>query len=120
MAMPVRKWMMNKFHDINKERMEKHLTILSEKSGKSKAYIKFDMFRNFLLRGTGYTDYFRGDFIHLTSEEKDTIATARKFYKLMAYLNDEEYNVIFHDKLIFNELFRDYLKRDFINLQSAL
>lgn len=119
MAMPVRKWMMNKFHDINKERMEKHLEILSEKSGKSKAYIKFDMFWNFILRGTGYTDYFRGDFIHLTPEEKDTFATARKFYKLMAYLNDEEYNVIFHDKLIFNELFRDYLRRDFINLQIS-
>ena len=117
--MTVRKWLFNKFHDINHERMEKHLEILSKNSGRSKLYIKFDMFLSFLKRGTGYTDYFRGDFINLTSKEKDTFATARKFYKLMEYLNDEEYIVIFHDKLIFDELFRDFLKRDFINLQIS-
>ena len=77
------------------------------------------MLWNFLTRGTGYTDYFRCNFIELSSREKDTFATAKRFYKLLAYLNDEEYIVVLSDKLIFNELFRKYLKRDFINLRVS-
>ena len=119
MAMSARKWMMNKFKDINHDRMKKHVEIIHEKSGKSKAYIYFDMMLNLITRGTGYTDYFRGNFIELSAKEKDTFATARKFYKLIAYLNDEEYNAVLGDKLIFDELFKDYLKRDFINLRNC-
>ena len=119
MAVSVRKWLMHKFKDINKDRLNKHLDIISEKSGKSKLYIRFDMARNFITQGTGYTDYFRGDFINLTREEKKTWATARRFYKLNAYLNDERYSVILEDKLIFNEMFKEYLKRDFISLRKS-
>ena len=63
MAVSVHKWLLNKFRDINHSRMDKHIDIIAKNSGKSKAYIKFDIIRNFLIRGTGYTDYFRCDFI---------------------------------------------------------
>ena len=63
MAVSVHKWLLNKFRDINHSRMDKHIDIIAKNSGKSKAYIKFDIIRNFLIRGTGYTDYFRFDFI---------------------------------------------------------
>lgn len=119
MAVSVRKWLMHKFTDINKDRMKRHIEIIREKSGKSKLYIRFDIAKNFLLYGAGYTDYFRGDFIHLTREEKKTWATARRFYRLNAYLNDERYSVILEDKLIFNEMFHEYLKRDFISLRKS-
>lgn len=119
MAMSVTKWLMNKFKDINKERMNRHIEIISEKSGKSKFYILCSMAWNFLTQGTGYTDYFRGNFIDLTREEKKTFATAKRFYKLIDYLNDEEYNIVLGDKLIFDEMFREYLKRDFINLRKS-
>ena len=57
MAVSVHKWLLNKFRDINHSRMDKHIDIIAKNSGKSKAYIKFDIIRNFLIRGTGYTDY---------------------------------------------------------------
>ena len=113
------KWLLHKFTDINRERLDKHIDIISRNTGKSKLYIRMDMAWNFLTQGTGYTDYFRGDFINLTREEKKTWATARRFYKLNAYLNDERYSVILQDKLIFNEMFKDYLKRDFISLRKS-
>ena len=118
MAMSVTKWLMNKFKDINKDRMNRHIEIIQQQSGKSKFYIKCSLAWNFLTQGTGYTDYFRGHFIDRTKEEKKTYATAKRFYRLMAYLNDEEYIVVLGDKLIFDEVFRDYLKRDFINLRK--
>ena len=55
MAVSVHKWLLNKFRDINHSRMDKHIDIIAKNSGKSKAYIKFDIIRNFLIRGTGYT-----------------------------------------------------------------
>jgi hypothetical protein len=119
MAMSVTKWLMNKFKDINKDRMNRHIEIIQQQSGKSKFYIKCSLAWNFLTQGTGYTDYFRGHFIDRTKEEKKTYATAKRFYRLMAYLNDEEYIVVLGDKLIFDEVFRDYLKRDFINLRKS-
>ena len=119
MAMSATKWLMNKFKDINRERLDKHIETIHKNTGKSKFYIRMDMMWNFLTRGTGYTDYFRCNFIELSSKEKDTFATAKKFYKLLAYLNSEEYLVVLNDKLIFDELFKEYLGRDFINLQIS-
>ncbi len=119
MAMSASRWLMNKFKDINHDRLNKHIDIIHKNTGKSKAYIRMDMIRNFITRGTGYTDYFRCNFIELSNKEKDTFATAKRFYKLLAYLNDPEYTVVLSDKLIFNELFRKYLKRDFINLRVS-
>ena len=94
MAVSVHKWLLNKFRDINHSRMDKHIDIIAKNSGKSKAYIKFDIIRNFLIRGTGYTDYFRCDFINLSAKEKKTFVTAKTFYKILEYLNDEEYIVL--------------------------
>ena len=119
MAVSVRKWLLHKLTDINKDRMKRHIEIISRESGKSKMRIRLDIAKSFLLYGAGYTDYFRGDFIHLKSEEKKTWATARRFYRLNAYLNDERYSVILQDKLIFNEMFHEYLKRDFISLRKS-
>ena len=34
-------------------------------------------------------------------------------------MNDEQYSIVLGDKLIFNEVFKDYLKRDFINLRKS-
>lgn len=114
------KRMLKKIKSINYNKMNQIIDIISKNNNnKSKLYIKFDLFRNFLKRGVGYTDYFRGDYINLTEAEKDTFVTAKSFYKVIHSLNNDEYTCIFHDKLLFNEFFRDYLKRDFINLKKC-
>lgn len=113
------KRMLKKVKSLNTKKMDKIVEIISKESHKSKLYIKFDMLVNFLVRGTGYTDYFRGNFINLTKKEKDTFVTAKSFYKLIHYFNDYEYIAIFYDKLLFDHFFKDYLKRDFINLRKS-
>lgn len=113
------KWLYRKFKDINYDRMNKTLDIISKNSGKSKLYIKFDMAKNFITRGIGYTDYFRGDYINLTNKEKDTFVTAKSFYKIIHYLNDYNYICLLKDKLKFNRYFNDFIKRDYINLKEC-
>lgn len=117
--MLVRRWILKKIKGMDKERLNKHLDVIQKNTGKSKTYIKFDIFKNFITRGCGYTDYFRGDYINLTSSEKDTFVTAKKFYKILHYLNDERYIVLLNDKLVFNKLFNEYIKRDYINLRVS-
>ena len=113
------KWLLRKFKSINKERMNKTIEVISKESGKSKSYIIFDMAINFLTRGCGYTDYFRGNYINLTSSEKDTFVTAKSFYKFLTYMNDKKYQVILNDKLVFNNYFSKYIKREWINLNTS-
>jgi len=117
--MNVTKWLLRKFKTINKERMNKTIDIISKESGKSKLYILFDMFINFITRGCGYTDYFRGNYININKKEKDTFVTAKSFYKFLDYMNDKNYQVILNDKIVFNNYFKNYIKRDWINLNVS-
>lgn len=117
--MNVTKWILRKIRGIDKGRLNKHIEIISKNTGKSKLFIKADIFINFLERGCGYTDYFRGDYINLTKKEKDTFVTTKKFYKILAYLNNPKYTVLLNDKLVFNQYFKKFLKRNYINLKVA-
>ena len=109
-----------KFQDLNFKRMNTFVDIISKNNNnKSKFIIKLDMIYSFLKYGTGYTDYFRGDFINISAKEKKTFVTAKSFYKVIHYLNNYEYIGIFHDKLIFDKYFKDYLKREYLNLKIS-
>lgn len=111
--------MIKKIKSIRFDKMNQIIDIISKNNNKSKLYIKFDIFRNFLKRGIGYTDYFRGNYINLTEKEKDTFVTAKSFYRVIKSLNNNEYIGIFEDKLLFNKFFKEYIKRDFINLKKC-
>ena len=112
------KRILRKFQDLNTKRMDQFVDIISKNNNnKSKFIIKLDMLYSFLKYGTGYTDYFRGDFINIGPAERKTFVTAKSFYKIIHYLNNYEYIGIFHDKLIFDKYFKDYLKRDYLNIK---
>ena len=115
--MKTTKWILNKFKSIDTERLRKHVDIIAQNNHKSKTYVYFDMIKSFISTGCGYTDYFRGDFINLTKDQKKTFVTAKTFHNLLQYLNDPKYEVILHDKVIFNKYFNEYIKRDYIDLR---
>ena len=83
--------MLRKIQDLNFKKMNTIVDIISKENNKSKLYIKFDIFKNFMKRGIGYTDYYRGNYINLTKKEKDTFVTAKSFYKIIHYFNNYEY-----------------------------
>ena len=117
--MGVFSYMLNRMKRFNSKRFEKHIEILSKESGKSKLYIKFNWFLNLIIYGAGYTDYFRGNYLNLTREEKKTFVTAKSFYKILKKLNDEKDKVYLSDKTKFNSLFKEFIKRDFVDLRTA-
>ena len=60
MPMSRSKWLLKKIKGINHERLNKHLDVMVKNTGKSRTYIKWDIFKNFLTTGCSYTDYFGG------------------------------------------------------------
>ena len=110
------KFMIKKIKGIDKKTMDDIVSIIAYENNKCKLFIYLDMYLNFLTRGIGYTDYFRGNYINLSKSQKDTFVTTKTFYKIHNYLNDSKYLTCFNNKLIFNSIFRDYLRRSYINL----
>ncbi len=115
--MTLRNMMYRKVKAIDYEKLNKLAEDIAKRNNKSKGYVKRDMIKNFLTEGIGYTDYLKGDYINLTKEQKKTYVTTKSYYKILEYLNNPDYTACMSDKIIFNKIFKDYLKRDFIDLR---
>lgn len=110
---------MQKLKVINFERLNNLAEQMGKENNKSKAFVIFDMFINFIKYGIGYTDYYKGNYIALSKEEKKTFVTTKTYFNLLGYLNDRRYRVLFYDKIIFNKMFSKYIKRQFIDLRLS-
>lgn len=112
-------WMLSKVGHRDNQKFNAMVRIMAQEHQVSEGRIKRDMYKNILTRGCGYTDYFRGDYFRATKELKDTSVNTKTFYKLLEYLNDEGYVNIMRDKIVFCDVFRSYLGREFLNLRVA-
>ena len=108
-----------KLKNINYKRMDDLITYISKENNVKKSKVYFDFFLNALTRGIGYVDYLKGNYINLSNEEKKNYLTKRNYVKLVKYLNKRGYQMIFHDKVVFNRIFKDYIGRDFIDIREV-
>lgn len=109
--------LMKKIRAMNFKKMDKLAKIIGERNNKSPFAIKCDMFFNFLKYGIGYTDYLKNDFVNLNKEEKKTFITTKNYFNLIGYLNNRKYRIIFSDKIMFNQMFHKYIKRNYIDIR---
>ena len=112
-------FLISKIGKINKSRLSGFVDRISKDNHKPKLYVYADMVINFLIYGISYTDYMKGNYINLSHKEKKTFITERKYYKLVTYLNKEEYRDVLLDKIKFNDVFKDYMGRDYLDLRKA-
>jgi len=90
-----------------------------EKSHKGKLGITIDILYSMKKFGAGYNDYKDFEFYNLTMKQRDTYLTRFRSKKLMMYMNDHSYAHIFNNKNEFNEVFKDYIGRTSIDMESA-
>lgn len=109
----------NKFKEIDTKRLNMLAEKIAKENNKSKSYVKRDMIINFLKYKIGYTDYFKSDYINLSEERKKDFLTSKNFLNVMAYLNPKEYRILTLDKIVFNNIMKDYLKRDYLDLRVS-
>lgn len=113
------KVIIEKLKAIDFKRMNLLADYIAKENNKSTLYVKVDMFKNFLKYKIGYTDYFKSNYINLTKKQKEDFVTSRNFFNVLAYLNPRPYRVVTKDKLIFNQIFKKYLKRDFLDIRTS-
>lgn len=92
---------------------------IKKKTGKPRFLIILDMIYSALKNGSGYMDYFEFEFYLLNNKERSTYITSNINNNIIKKYNDSKFNYIFDNKAIFNDKFKDFLKRDYINLENA-
>ncbi|MEG0025755.1 MAG: sugar-transfer associated ATP-grasp domain-containing protein [Bacilli bacterium] len=106
------------FKDINKKRLNFLAGFIAKKNGVSVTKVKVNMFFNYFRYGIGYTDYMKGDYFNLSSKDKKNFLAKKKFPAIVSYLNDDKFQNIFLDKIIFNKKFKDFIGRNYIDLRE--
>lgn len=102
------------------ERMKTTINLIhKENPNKSKIYIFFGLIYNVLRYGLSFTDYKKCNFINLNKKQKEKCLSMSEYRKLIKYLNDTKYDSIFLDKILFNKVFKEYIKREFIDLRVS-
>lgn len=89
-----------------------------EINGKSKIYIFFDIVFCGLKYQAGYTDYTLFEMYRMNKKERATIITRGINNSFIKRFNDPEARYIFHDKILFNRKFEDYIHRDWMELKT--
>ena len=90
-----------------------------KRSGRNKAVLFCDMLYSMARYGAGYNDYVTFEFWDLNGKQRDTYLTRFRSKKLMMFMNDHSYAHIFDNKNEFNEVFKDFIGRECIDLETA-
>lgn len=106
---------LNRFEPAAIKRMYNNAKMVSNYSGKSLLYVLFDMSKCILKDNVGYMEYNFFHFVDKTPEQRATYITFPISQAMFKKLNERSYFDIFDNKLIFNEHFKDYLGRQFID-----
>ena len=86
---------------------------------KSTTLIKFDIVKNMIKRPISFPDYRKCNFINISEKEKDECINKKEYEKFVYYMDREPYTQVFVDKVQFNNTFKDYIGRDYIDIREA-
>lgn len=98
------------------KKMNEIIDKVHEKTGKNKVGLFFDILGCSVKYGAGYNDYIIFEFYNLKANQRKTYLTRVKNKKLVTTLNDEKYSIILDEKNRFDELFKDFLGREVLDL----
>lgn len=100
--------------DMNYKAMWNMVNYLHKKTGKSRLWLLKDMKDCAVNYGAGYMDYNLFEMYALTPAQRDTYLTRGRNNALIRKYNDPSYVHLFNNKDEFNELFGEFLHRDWV------
>ncbi len=101
------------------KRFFRNLNYVHKESGKNRVWLFFSMVSSMLRYGIGYLDYMTFGFAFIRREKRLTFMTWDDNIKTARRLNQKEGNPVFEDKLIFNKTFKEFLGREYVDLQEG-
>lgn len=117
--MPSFKYLVKRAMNMDYKNMFDKINRIHKKTGKSRVAIFNDMRKCAVKYGAGYSDYDLFEMYNLTDEERDTYITRGRNNDLIKKYNNPEYNHLFRNKTEFNTLFKEFIKREFIDVNSS-
>ena len=100
--------------NMNFINMFKIVRKVSKKNGNSYLYTLFDVIISGFIYGAGYYDYQEFEFYNLNKTLRKTYLTRLKNCEIIKKYNDRSLIHKFDNKVEFNNIFKDYIKRDFL------
>ena len=113
------KYILKRLKTMDKKAMFEKVNSIHKKTGKSKIYLLCDMLKCARKYGAGYMDYDLFEMYNLTPEQRDTYITRGRNNEIVSKYNDKNYFHIFENKNEFNELFKDYIKREWVDVKDT-
>ena len=111
-------YVLKRLTDMNYSALFEKLDFLHKKTGRSKAFLLWDMLNCAVKYGAGYMDYDLFEMYNLTPAQRDTYITRGRNNALIKKYNDLSYVHYFDNKLEFYTKFAEYLHRQWIRLDD--
>ncbi len=109
----------NRIKTMSLKRMYMYAKASEKRYGKPTVRVLADMCYCYIKYKTGYLDYLTFGFAVQSAANRATFMTMSDNYRLVEKLNVGEHGrEIFRDKIVFNTVFRDYIGREFRDLDS--
>lgn len=105
--------------ELDYKRMFAMIKRIHDRSGLSYLFILYDIFRCSRKFGSGYIDYGNFHFEELSDDLKATYVTRLVNDEYCRLLNDPKSYDIVNDKPTFLKVYKDFTKRDFLDLREA-
>lgn len=100
------------------KRLKKVIDEVHKKCNKTKIGIFFDMLNCSIRYGAGYHDYNIFAYYNMNHKQRKTYVSRIKNRKIIMYCNDQNYSHIFNNKNEFNKIFKNYLNREFLDVNE--
>jgi len=117
--MPNIKYLIKRVANMDYKNMITKINSIHKKTGKGRIAIFNDMRKCAVKYGAGYSDYDLFEMYNLTEEERNTYITRGRNNDLIKKYNNPEYNHLFRNKVEFNTTFKEFVKRDFLEVNTA-
>ena len=113
------KYKLSVLKHVSFEKFNGVISELQRQSGKSKLFLIADVLRSMKKFNAGYYDYQIFQWYNLEDWQRDTYLTRFRSKKFIMLMNDQSYSHLIDNKLEFNELFKDFLGREFLDVEKA-
>ncbi len=112
------KYLFKKAFTWNYKDAYKQAKIIHKKRHKNTIWIFLDMIFCGIKYGAGYSDYVEFEFDLLNNCERKTYLTSELNNRIVRKYNNKAYFHLFQNKIEFNNLFKNFLGRNFLDLSS--
>jgi hypothetical protein len=104
--------------ELDRKKLGKFIRYACARSGRSAAYVCFDMFRSSVRYNISLLEYFQFRFFELAHAERKTYAGTGFMYEYQLKMNPRGERKKLSDKVLFLEVYRNFVRHEYASLSA--